>query len=85
MTLAWVLMGTLVTVGFYSERRDDQARCEAGNDFRRQALPAAFEAYSRFLGQELHADPQRVEDATQRFQRQLDELFPERKCPLLTL
>lgn len=82
MTAAWVAMGVLVTLGFYAEARDDQQRCEAGNDFRRRDLPAAFAAENQFLGQEFGADQARIDDANARFAEVLDDLFPERDCSL---
>lgn len=82
MTVAWVAMGVLVTGGFYAQARNDQQRCVAGNEFRRQDLPRAFDLYSVFLGGELGADPADVADARRRFAGQLDDLFPARSCSL---
>lgn len=82
MTAAWLAMGAIVTAGLYAEQLDDQERCEAGNTFRRQDLPAAFDAYSDFLGHELGATPAQIEDAKARFAVVLDELLPERDCPI---
>lgn len=82
MTVAWVAMGALVTGGFYLEARDDQERCEAGNAFRRQDLPEAFDLYSVFLGGELGASRDAIDDARARFAAQLDDLFPPRDCAL---
>lgn len=83
MTVAWLAMGALVTAGFFAEARDNQARCNAGNEFRRRDLPAAFDRYTRFLGEEFSADEARVAEARSRFALYIDELFPERHCPLL--
>lgn len=83
MTLMWLAMGVLVTLGFYSVRVEEQRRCEAGNDFRRNDLPAAFDEFSLFLGQEFQAEPERVDDARARFAVVMDDLFPERDCSLL--
>lgn len=83
MTLAWVLMGGLVTAGFISERLDDRARCEAGNEFRRHDLPMAFELSHRRIGEALGATHDQIEAFDVGFQADMDELFPERDCPLL--
>jgi len=61
---------------------DQQERCEAGNQLRREDLPAAFHEFGEFLGGELGGDPADVEDANRRFARRLDEAFPERDCSL---
>ena len=82
MTAMWVAMGLLVTLGFWNTARQHQERCEASNQFRRHDLPAAFNAYSDFLGDELDAPPERIEDAKARFAVVLDRLFPERDCDL---
>lgn len=71
------LLAALVVMGI-----EDQQRCEAGNEFRRDDLPAAFRSFGDFLGGELGADPVQVEDANDRFARQLDEQFPARDCSL---
>lgn len=82
MTAAWLLMGALVTVGFYAEARDDQERCKAGNEFRRVDLPAAFHEFGEFLGEEFGVDPASVEEANARFAGRLDDTLPERSCRL---
>lgn len=61
----------------------NQRRCEDGNQFRRQDLPAAFDHFAQFLGEEFRADPERVADGRARFAVVMDELFPERECPFL--
>lgn len=82
MTALWLVMGVLVSIGFYFEARDDQERCQSGNTFRREDLPMAFDEFGQFLGSELGADPAEVEDARARFAVVMDDLFPERECPL---
>lgn len=62
---------------------DSQERCDAGNQLRREDLPAAFAEFGSFLGEEFGADQDRVDDANARFAGRLDELFPERDCALL--
>ena len=83
MTAAWVVMGVLVTAGFFSVRADAQARCRAGNELRREALPAAFELSHRRIGEALRASPDQIAEFDAGFQADLDRLFPERDCPLL--
>lgn len=83
MTAAWFAMGVLVTLGFYQVRVDAQSRCEAGNDFRRASLPAAFELHDRKLGEVLGATDQQYREFEADFQADLDALFPQRDCPLL--
>lgn len=75
-------LGAAMTYGFYDDARDDQVRCEAGNEFRREDLPTAFDEYSDFLGHQLGADDDQIADAKARFAVVMDDLFPERECPL---
>ncbi|MGH9033669.1 MAG: hypothetical protein ACRDZV_16220 [Acidimicrobiia bacterium] len=83
MLVMWLTMGGLVTAGFFSLRYEDHQRCEAGNEFRREALPMAFDQYTVRLGIELDAPSDRVANARADVAADLDELFPERDCSLL--
>jgi len=78
--VAYLMVVAAGALGFWTFERMEHESCERSNEFRRQDLPAAFEAYSYFLGDELGADPQQAREAYDRFEPTLDELFPERDC-----
>lgn len=79
-----LLAGVLLLVGLVGVvLAQNQRRCEDGNEFRRQDLPAAFDKFGEFLGQEFHAPPERVAEARDRFAVVMDELFPKRECRFL--
>jgi hypothetical protein len=62
---------------------DGHRRCEAGNRFRREDLPAAFALHDRHLGEALGATEEQIVEFEAEFQAELDELFPERDCSLM--
>lgn len=76
---AFVLFGSAMVVKAFAER--DQ--CEADQRILRDRLPAAFETHDRLLGEELGADPERIEQFSARVRAELHALFPERECDLL--
>lgn len=73
-----LLIGGLVMMGVESYQR-----CEAGNEFRRRDLPAAFDLHDQHLGRALGANDVQVAEFEAEFQAELDRLFPERDCSLL--
>lgn len=76
---AFVLFaGALVLKAF-----SDRDQCEADQRILRDRLPAAFETHDQLLGEELGADPERIEEFNSRVRVELHALFPERECDLL--
>jgi hypothetical protein len=59
---------------------NDHTRCEAGNDFRRDDLPAAFELSHRQIGESLGATKEQISDFDDGFQGELAEILPTRDC-----
>jgi hypothetical protein len=62
---------------------EDQQRCEAGNDFRRRDLPAAFALHDQHLGEALGATDAQIAAFDAQFRAELADLFPRRDCSLL--
>lgn len=61
--------------------KDDVRRaCERGNVFRTEDLPQAFDTFGRFLGAELDASQERIDDAMRRFHVVLAGQLPPRVC-----
>jgi hypothetical protein len=83
-SVAGVLVALAVLgAGLVAMLVDDQQRCEAGNDFRRRDLPAAFALHDQRLGEALGASDAQIADFDTQFRAELAELFPERDCTLL--
>lgn len=79
-----VLVGLLILVGaVVLAVVDSNRRCNAGNEFRRRDLPAAFRIHDQHLGRALGASDERIEVFDAEFRADLLELFPERDCSLL--
>lgn len=80
---AGTLAGMLLLSGAWVAKLfSDSARCEAANEFRRQDLPTAFNRYSHFLGEEFDVPEERVDEAAERFDAEMDALFPAKDCSL---
>jgi hypothetical protein len=82
MTVAWLSMGVLVTVGFFALRYDSYRRCQASNDFRTVELPTAFKVHDDHLGEALGASQERIDEFEAGFRADLEKILPERKCSL---
>jgi len=78
--VAYLMVVAAGALGFLTVERMEHESCERSNQFRREDLPAAFEAYSYFLGAETGVTPAEAREAYARFEPTLDELFPERDC-----
>lgn len=83
-SVAGVLVALAVLIaGLVAMLVDGQQRCEAGNDFRRRDLPAAFALHDRRLGEALGASDPEIAEFSAGFRAELADLFPERDCTLL--
>lgn len=83
-SVAVIVLGIgLLAVGSVIKLFSDQDRCQAGNEFRRNDLPAAFELHDRHLGNALGANDVQIAEYEARFQAELAEVLPERNCDLL--
>lgn len=83
-SVAVIVLGIgLLVVGSVIKLFSDQDRCEAGNEFRRHDLPAAFELHDRHLGEALGANEVQIAAYEEAFQHDLAELLPERDCSFL--
>lgn len=78
-----VLVGFLAVGGLVAMRLiEDQRRCEAGNQFRSEDLPAAFRLHDQHLGRAFRADDAQIESFSNDFETDLAELLPLRDCSL---
>ena len=83
-SIAIIVLGVaLVITGSVIKLFTDQDRCQAGNEFRREDLPAAFELHDRHLGEALGANEVQIAEYEAGFQAELAEVLPERNCDLL--
>lgn len=83
-SIAIIVLGiALMITGSVIKLFTDQDRCQAGNEFRRQDLPAAFELHDQHLGEALGANQVQIAEYEARFQEELAEVLPERDCSLL--
>jgi hypothetical protein len=76
IVLGVVFMAAAVVIVVFN----DHSRCEAGNDFRRHDLPAAFELSHRQIGESLGATPGQIATFDDGFQSELAEVLPTRSC-----
>lgn len=81
MSIGVIVLGVaLIASGLVLKLFSDHDRCEAGNEFRRHDLPAAFELSHRDIGHALGATDKQVAAFDVGFQEDLRELFPARDC-----
>lgn len=80
-SVAIIVLGIgLLVAGLVIKLSSDRDRCEAGNTFRTQDLPAAFEIHDRHLGEAMGATPAQIDEFERAFRKDLAELLPERDC-----
>lgn len=76
-----IVLGMLfIVVALVIKLVNDHDRCLAGNDFRRNDLPAAFELSHKQIGEALGANEDQIVAFDDGFQAELAKLLPARDC-----